>query len=317
MANKTYGRFVFLRCGACPESNPEPEEGEFTPIFDGPRNRDITPSALQKFADPIMRVQRGYSTWSAAPCGKFKSDTGGPSGTPNSNSIYTKYRKITSCSSSGECENDTYPTRKSDTLFIIDPDNGSCTTTNEEVQACSEGVGCAETFDTYYEFFIPETSGTQWTQYDTTKNRNYDFNDVYNIGNEYYWFGTVISYRINKSFIDPITGDSAGSLRGELPKLAVTCHNLVIGFNYIFGYDQKYRASLTEDWTITKKRIPFTATENSKDFGNIVESPSNDDEDDYNAMGSVSLNTTEGHHRIDSMAIIIDFPFNNCPAWRQ
>ena len=317
MANGTYQRFSFLQCGNCPESNPEPEEEEFTPIFNGPRNITITPSALQRFADPTMRVQRGYSTWSADPCGRFESDTGVPSVTPNSNSIYTKYRKISSCSNSFECEDNTYPTRKSDTIYTIDSENGSCTTTREEVQPCSDSADCAETFDTYYEFFNFETSAIQWTQYNTSRHRNYDFDDVYNAGNEYYWSGTVISYRINQSFIDPITGNSTGSLRGSDPKLAVTCHNLVIGFNYIFGYDKKYRASPTEDWTITKIRIPFTATENSKDFGNIVQNPSNDDEDDYNAMGSVSLNNTEGYHIIDSMAIIIDFPFNNCPAWRQ
>jgi hypothetical protein len=314
MANGTYQRNSFLECGSCPESNSG--EQEYTPIFNGPTNSTITPAVLRKFANPIMRVQRGYANWSAPPCGTFESDTGFPTNTANSNSIYTKRTKISSCSSSYECENNTYPTRKSETIYTIDSENGSCTTTREEVQPCSDNVDCAETFDTYYEFSFPQTSLSQWTEYNTSRHRNYDFYDVYNVGNEYYWSGAVISYRINKSFIDPITSDPIGYLRNSEPKLSVRCHNLVIGFNYIFGYDKKYRQNPNDDWTITKVRTPFTATEHTKDFGSILENPSSDDEDDYNAMGSVALSDNEGYHEIGGMGIIIDFQFNNCSTWR-
>lgn len=314
MTNGTYQRNSFLECGSCPES--DSEEQEYTPIFDGPRNRTIRPTVLGKFANPIMRVQRGSAVWSANPCGTFESDTGFPTNTANSNSIYKKYTRISSCSSSYECEDDTYPTLKTEFTNTINGDTGICSVSGEVVQPCIDNVDCAEPFDTYYEFSFPQTSLSQWTEYENSKQKGYDFDDNYNIGREYYWLGEVISYRIIQSFIDPITNDPTPYLRNSEPKLSVRCHNLVIGFNYIFGYDKKYRQNPNDDWTITKVRTPFTATEHTKDFGSILENPSSDDEDDYNAMGSVALSDNEGYHEIDGMGIIIDFQFNNCPTWR-
>jgi hypothetical protein len=275
----------------------------------------------RRFAEATLILQRGDATWNGSPCGRFESDTGVPSQVPNADSVYARTTKESICSSP-ECEDSEgnptgeFPTSKNqrDYAFVSDSTFGLvCEQTTTNIHSCSDGVNCRDPNDPNYPLYTfsnSQSSTVQWNALDAVRPKSYSFDNFVST-DKHKFDGIWKQWILSKKFL-------GFGLRGAAPKVAVRCANLIVGFNYIFGYETFKRDSFSATWTSTGKvRTPFVATANEKDFGAYLENFGTDDETNYNNMGSISLPTDEGQVAVGNFGIIYDLDgLNNCDEWR-
>lgn len=328
MANLTTSGRILDTCVECPSTgnpsnSPSPSDNQAGNWSTrGPVNNSL-PLGRRRFAEATLILQRGDATWTGSPCGRFESDTGVPSLVPNADSVYTTTTKENICSGP-ECEDDEgIPTGKFPTFkdqrsyaFVSDSTFGVvCEETLTSIQSCSDGQNCQEPDDPNYPLYTfsgSQSSTSQWNAIDAARPKSYSFDNFVSTGlNPYKLDGIWTQWVLSKKFL-------GFGLRGAAPKVAVRCANLIIGFNYIFGYETFKKDSPSDAWTSTGKvRIPFVATANEKDFGAYLENFGTDDETNYNNMGSISLPSGEGQRAVGNFGIIYDLNgLNNCSEWR-
>lgn len=326
----------FTRCRDCP-SNQDPNQS-FDPYPEhyvgvgGVRFRRPTrENPFTNLGDPRIGVQWGVSSWLRDHCGVFSNGYDG-------NTVLTQYIDTRLCSGEGECEEGFRPQYKIRTTHtiqekIIDGEPAgylACNIDSEIIQDCSESLDCVD--PTNYEppptqVLETQTAIDQWNQYNssTLENaRGYVFRDLltptnvfrhpYNTIN-----GELLRWTISKRFRDP-DGDLV-YIEGAKPKMVARVVDLIIGFEYTFGYDVFYREPYETTWTRTKKRESFVATETSKDFGQILENPSGNYKSDFNNMGNLltesSYETDEGTFSVGNFGVILKRSAgDNCQQWK-